>query len=214
MIKESKSKLIKVFLDLAVSDRNSHVGSGFGGNVFELLVLMSMSHLMNLNEQCIMRYDSVIKTMSWGTKWLEESSLQVIRLKITEVVNAIPESEKLLPALLLRQNFSSFKEIILENKNYFPHAIAFINGGELCEETSNIEKFILANILCQDLADELDNNIINNIDNYALKLKKFPPEIILFSIRSNINICRIIKHNLDENKYFSKILNNINSLLV
>lgn len=68
----------------------------------------------------------------------------------------------------------------------------------------------IASNACKALAEELDAGITSNITSTGELLGNFPMEVILLSIRSYIQIDRLVKYNLDEHPAWRSLLNRVN----
>jgi len=72
------------------------------------------------------------------------------------------------------------------------------------------DTFNFAVLLCQKLALDLDANDTSAIDSTAFFLDQLDTEILLITVRSLIQLDRIIRMGLDEHPVFAKILIRIN----
>jgi hypothetical protein len=75
----------------------------------------------------------------------------------------------------------------------------------------NEQSMQLANLLCHKLALDLDAGEVSTIDQTADLLQDLPTEVVLFAVRTQIQIDRCIHYHLDEHPKFSIILNKINT---
>lgn len=97
-------------------------------------------------------------------------------------------------------------------KEQFPKLNACLAGGcyQVSKSLSNTDKLILASIMCQDLAEDLDRGSKAKVHAIGAALLDFSPEIILLSVRLHIQIDRLVKHDLDEDPVFLKVLQAVN----
>ena len=73
-----------------------------------------------------------------------------------------------------------------------------------------MEQLILASILCQDLAMDLDAGSIKKVRPIGAVLMDFPAEIILLAVRRHIQIERLVRHDMDEDPIFMRVLTKVN----
>jgi hypothetical protein len=90
------------------------------------------------------------------------------------------------------------------------------NGKPITKKFDSLEpskKLVACMISCARLANQLDQaqDKPKSIEYVGRFFNKVEPEIVLISVRSQITLDRIIKHNLDEQKEWEAILNEINN---
>lgn len=215
---KTKRQFDRTLIDLGVRKNNEHVGSGMGGDNFQLLVLMSLKHSLACNHQqsSPLVFVSSNKIISWNSSWLKGSSLKTIREELNILFPNISEEYKYLGMMCeaLGAN-SSLRTCVQQYQEHFPNLAGSLEGKYFYNSTklSNIEQLIQAYVMCQELAYHLDRGDTSLIQPMGGHLSQFPPEIILMSVRKFIQIERLVRHNLDEDPVFGPILNRINSLV-
>lgn len=78
--------------ELGVRETNEHVGTGMGGNNFQLVVLMGMEHKLSSSSKKNIEPEK--DRVVWGVDWLCSASRREIRNKLNEVFPSILESKK------------------------------------------------------------------------------------------------------------------------
>jgi len=178
----ARKRFQEIILELGTREDNEHVGSGLGGNNAQLFALMSFRH--ELVSSTIITIDINNGIVRWSREWLESSSRKAIRHELDAKL-PIPRYTPL--------------ELIQGDPQF--------NRGP---NVANWAVYLFACNLCQSLAAELDKGNETNIKATALALSGFPMDVCLMSIRKYIQIDRLVRHNLDEDSDFGKILNKIN----
>jgi len=177
-----QKKLQWLVLELGVREDNYHIGTGLGGNNAQLFALMSFYHEVVVKDDLTIQIDDGV--MRWGYAWFERASKKDIRreldIKLPVVKGASLDDVRKDPRFSLGPNVSNWS------------VLSF------------------ADILCQKLASELDNGDESNVGPTAFALAGFPMEVVLMTVRRQIQIDRLIRHNLDEHPHFGKILHSIN----
>lgn len=209
----AKKQFTKLILELGIRKGNGWIGSGLGGNNFQLLVLMSLSHTLTARSVNIEVSDQGVV---WGAKFLRTTKMKNIRHELDQAFPKIKEKFKY-DALVIESLVKSetFHKKFVEHEEEFPNVSKAFNKGKFVdpEGLNDMEKLILSYLLCSQLAWELDNEIEVSIGPVGRVLDKMPPEIILMSVRQFIQINRLIKHNLDEHPDFSKPIDRVNRLV-
>lgn len=206
--KHAKEQFRRVTLELGVRDDNHFIGSGLGGNNFQLVTLMNLQHELSADDITI---EVKPGRIVWGAKWLAKASRKTVRFELDAKFPHILEKHKYLTLALqiLSDNPKSLREGFTKHREHFPKLIQGLSGKSFTFDPgmTGLEKLVMAYILCQDLANDLDKGKLDKIVPVAAVLIQFPPEIILLSVRRYIQIERLVKHNLDEHPDFEKVLN-------
>lgn len=207
IVKQCQDKLTDLAIDLSVRETNCHVGSGLGGNNFQVLTMFGMNHsLCNRDISIDIEDDAFI----WGSKFLTNSSLVSIRHTLDKTFDNIKDFNKLMPIMFL--NESNIHKTLKAYENNFPY-LKDIFDGNVCVDLKNIslnQQIIIAFIITSKLANELDNNITKNIASVGLTLAHFTPEVILLAVRKYIGIERLIKFDIDELPSWENTLGSVN----
>ncbi len=202
-------------LELAVRDDNEHVGSGLGGNNFQFVVLTSLDHHLTDEDVKIAFHNN---TMYWGETWLESASMKEIRKELDSVFEQVSPKYKEMADDFIKMKLFSFLE---KHQDYFPIILERFNTksgesllvyDEVTHLCTNIEKLIIVRHICAALAAELDVGNNQFTSSIAKFITNFSPDINLYSIRTQITIDRLVRHNLDEHADFNKIIEIVNSL--
>jgi hypothetical protein len=213
-VQAGKSRMAWLLTELAIRDDNQHVGTGLGGNNFQFLTLMNLKHNLVKRDVEIYVGDNFI---AWGVPWFLRSTKTAIRLKLDEVFNQIVEKNKVVClALAALANAHYLRSALYEHKEHFPELSKSLDSKTYVHNPalSSLEQLIAACVLCQELARSLDNGDITPIPITGLALMDFPPDILLYSIRRHIQIDRLVKFNLDEDKVFLKVLKKVNDVVL
>ncbi len=209
MVRTAKGRWQRITVELGVREGNHHVGTGLGGNNFQLVTLMSLQN--KLIDDPNMTIAIKGNQLLWGCQWLNSAKLVDIRHELDTKFPSILEKHKYLTLSLqvLADHPESLREGFIKHQEHFPNLVRVLNGKpfNLDPNLSNVEKLLVAYVLCQDLAHDLDKGIRDKISPIALALIHLPPEIILLSVRRYVQIERLIGHNLDEHPDFVKVLN-------
>jgi hypothetical protein len=173
---------------------------------------MSLKHrLVNSSSVSI---DVNDKEIVWGSKFLLTNRPRDIRRKLDEVFPAIQEHHKVIAATIegLLRNPSAYYGNYLERKYSFPSLAAYLNDGEYVHSAnmSHHDQLMMALFITHDLARDLDDGIKNKVDRAGRALQQFDDEVVLLSVRMNINIDRIINHDLDLHKEWQPMIYGIN----
>jgi hypothetical protein len=201
-----------LMIELGVREGNEHVGSGLGGNNFQLLVLMGLPHrLANYREIQIVVSNNDI---TWGSDFLLQASRKKLRLKLDEMFPVIQERHKILAATMegaMKSPLSYFNKF-REHSSSFPSLSEYQRTGVYKHDDtlSYNEQLLMALVITKILADELDVGNTKNITKAGQALVQFPDEIFLMAVRHNIQIDRLVRFNLDENPIWYPALVRIN----
>ncbi len=211
-VRSATSRFTRIITELGCRKDNYHVGTGLGGNNFHLLILMGIDHKLSSSSKVELQWSLTRNRLEWGAQWLNQIRYVDIRHKLDEVVPTIAESRKYL-ALALEDisGTENLRSALEKNKEHFPQVMACLKGETYSfdKNLSNVDKLILACVMCQDLARDLDNGITKKVQYIGSALYEFPTEIILLSIRRHIQIDRLVRHNLDEDPVFVKTLDKV-----
>jgi hypothetical protein len=198
----------KIIVELGVRETNKHVGSGLGGNNFQLLTLMNLKH--SLVKKTTIQAEG--NSLRWGAKFLQETSLANIRHHLDDKFLSILERNKYLalPLQIMADYPEQLRQGFVKYQEHFPQLTKALQGRNFTfdPDLSLWEMLVIAYVLCQDLAKDLDAGITNYITSVAIALDAFSPEIVLLSVRKYIGIERLVHHNLDEHVYFSRVIVN------
>jgi hypothetical protein len=215
-VKVAKEKFWQLTTELGLRETNYHVGSGLGGNNFQLVTLMNLQHELSSDDITIeVKSDRIV----WGAKWLAKAARKTVRFELDAKFPTILEKHKYLTLALqiLADNPDSLREGFAKHKEHFPKLMRALNDKSFVFDPSmsGLEKLVMAYIVCQDLAVELDRGAgtFTKVSAAAAVLIQFPPEIILLSVRRYIQIERLVRHNLDEHPDFLKVLNNVTRIV-
>ena len=212
-IKAAKKKWTPLILELGIRHNNQHCFTGTGGNNFMLFTLMGINHCLTSDPAVTkIQFDKHMRTLVWNCNWLINNTGLVHRTELDLVFPTIPEEYKVM-AIAFGSNTEniSYKSVFEQYKNQFPNLNNCLSGGtyEYIHKLSYIEQYILASILCQELAVELDKGITTNVTAVGNAILPMPLEIILLSVRRFIQIERLIKHNMDETPGFEEAINKV-----
>lgn len=189
----------QLFIELGVRDNNEHVGTGMGGNNFQLLCLLSVKHTL-----CYQRKPMVLigNTIRWDALWLMAAPMKLIREELNEFFSSLNEEYKYQGLIYLSLPHSeSLHANTTKYLNHFPKL------------ESNFEQLTQAYTICSQLAKQLDDGDASQVQTVAAALLNYEPEVILMSVRIYIQIDRLVRHYLDEDPAFSQCLNKVQSLL-
>lgn len=207
LLHQCQEKLTTLALDLSVRTDNCHVGSGLGGNNFQMLSLLGMNHhLTNSDENIRVKNNSFI----WGSKFLLNNSIYDIRKELDKAFLSLKEHNKLMGLMFLSPG--NIHETYKAYEDSFPVLKDIFSGkrsGDFSEHSPH-QQIIIAFIMCAKFAFELDNNIHTSTKMVGETLATFAPEVTLLSVRKYICIDRLVQHNLDENPAWENMLATIN----
>ena len=213
-LEQAHRQWLRTTVELGVRKNNNHVGSGLGGDNFQLLVLMGMKHFISASPdvKIIAGGDEI----TLGSAWLASSDVKTIRQELDKVFPNILEGRKY-QALVLEAVAKSgnLRDTLNEYKEHFPQLINWMrnDGRPFNWGMSNLDMLIWAYIQCQDLANDLDSGIETRVTAVGQELSWMHAEIILLSVRKFIQIDRIIHFNLDEHPTWKHVLNKVNQLV-
>ena len=175
------TNLEKIFFEYAIRKDNEHVGSGLGGNYENYLFIADKKMVPSADVTNL----TITKTeLIFNPDFVLNSSRKDLRVALDEkIAEAMKTSEyvpkikgdAVLPEADLEKNDAAAKTIILANK-------------------------------CAELSSLLDNDKITDeyLDEFSKYLNSFPMPIALYAFRTQVGIERMVKHNLDENKFFAQ----------
>jgi hypothetical protein len=179
---QANSKLTELLLELGVREDNQHVGSGLGGNNYQLFSLLGIEHTLgHLHTGMIVSHDAGI---FWDAETIEFSSRVDMRKKVDTMFPLIEER--------------------------YPEAVAFAKDWSTHAPIREQIQLIDAMTICKELAVRLDKGDTSFINDAWKYLRRHSPEVILVAVRKQITLERIVNHNLDEHPVFGKLLTTIN----
>jgi hypothetical protein len=181
--KKAERRFQETVLELGVRIDNPHVGTGMGGNPFQLMTLMSLEH--ELMDEAHTTIEIKNGKLLWGVAWMDTVKRLDIRKELDAKFPAILEAH---PHMFVPMDY------MMKNAKQFP----------------KLQPLRAAFNLCSDLADDLDKGVRDSIVPTGAGLANFPMEVNLMAIRGYIQIERIIRHNLDEHPAFEKLFKDIN----
>lgn len=110
-------RFTQLLSELATRKNNEFIGSGLGGNNFQLLVLMTLSHTLGHGTGISVKPDGIV----WGENLLTTGTLKQIRYVLDAEFPNIREKHKyiafLMDSLTKSEDFMTHYE---ENKDHFP----------------------------------------------------------------------------------------------
>lgn len=192
-------KMNQLYVELGVRDDNEHVGTGLGGNNFQLLCLLSIKHTLCHQRKPMILKDGVIY---WDALWLLTADLLMIRYELSRFFLELDEKYKYQGLIAL--SLPKSKDLGIQVDKYsdqFPNLF------------SNYSQLGRAYTICNELAKGLDSGDDSLIQSVGAELLNFEPEVILMSIRIYIQIDRLVCHNLDEAPVFAQCLNKVQNLV-
>ena len=211
-VQVGKEKIEWLLTELALRDNNHHIGTGKGGNNFQLLNLMNLKHTLVLRNIDIHITDTHI---SWGVPWVINANKTAIRNKLNEVFHQITEKNKAVSIAIKAMLDRGVRCAILEYQDQFPELYKTLSKDTYTHNPnlSSLEKMLAACALCQELSVQLDNGDTSTIQATGAILIDFPTDILLYSIRRHVQIERLVKFNLDEDKVFRKVLDKVTKVV-
>lgn len=206
-VKIAAGRFERMMVELGIRESNYHVGTGLGGNNFQLVTLMNLEHHL---VDSLVPIKAKAGKVFWSVRFLVDAKYVDIRHELDKRFPDILEKNKYMTMILqiiadypeaLRQGFEKYQA-------HFPKLVSALSAKvfQFDPGMSNWEKLIAAFVLCQDLAKSLDKGETDKIKPVGLALIQFPPEIILLSVRRYIQIDRLVSHNLDEHPEFAPVL--------
>src|SRR6185295_5616012 len=127
-IKPASLKFKKLLVELAIRDQNYHVGTGLGGNNFQLLTLMNMSHTLS-SDTSILIYIHGDNEVRWNAHWMTTASMMEIRKVLDKSFNQIVEHKKYLTlAISAALKSSDLRGDLKQYSDHFPNLHAILNG--------------------------------------------------------------------------------------
>lgn len=211
--KDAIQRFNSIITELGVRTDNEHVGSGLGGNNFQLLVLLNLKHTLVKRDITIKTTDSGV---AWNAEWLAKTPLKDIRKELDKAFVDIKEQHKYLAIALESLAYSNnMRAVVLQHRTDFPELVNALEGKTYTlAKLSCLEQMILACVLCQDLSYRLDRGDSSTVQAIGSALYDFPTEMILLSIRRYVQIERLIRYNLDEDPVFWKTLKKVNDIVL
>jgi hypothetical protein len=212
-VEAAKYRFNWLLTELGLRESNYHVGTGLGGNNFQLMVLLSFKHTLVKRNVDIQVDD---KRVAWSADWLINTPKRTIRSKLDETFYLIAEKHKYL-AIALAEVADSFsmKDTVRKYPEQFPQLLRAISNKDYSfdKDMPYTDQLIVACIMCQELSARLDAGDRSTVQSTGSALNDFPTEIILLSVRRHIQIERLVRHNLDEDPVFMKTLMRVNKVV-
>jgi len=231
VIDKANKNFQSIMLELGIRADNYHCGSGLGGNNFQLLVFLGLTHRLIKSATTELRVND--GELEWSDKFICESTRTHIRKTIDQMFPFIMEKNKLL-ALSMQthlnkpldyfddesekkrlENAEHLSETFDEQYKDFPNLLNVLRGGEYLHNPSMslAEQFIAANVMTYNLAIHLDKGDNSLLAPIGKAMSNFDPIIFLVTVRLNLTLSRIITHNMDEHKDWKYMFNQINKIL-
>ena len=140
--------------------------------------------------------------------------MTTIRKKFDAMFPAILEKNKLM-GLAMKSHLdfpTGLVRNVNENLSSYSGLMELMEHGTYTYDSSMsmYEKFITASLMTIKLAGDLDSGDTRLVTAIGRALEHFDMEIILITVRCNIQIERLVKFNLDEHIAWADLLNNIN----
>lgn len=206
-VKQCQEKLTTLVMELACRKDNYHVGSGRGGNNFQMLALLGMEHhLSNADISIASKKNKFI----WGTDFILDNSISSIRKELDKAFEKVEEHGKLMALMFLSP--TNIAEVFNSYEDNFP-ILKDIFSNKRSGDFKNFapyQQITIAFIMCAKYSFELDNKIKTNTKTVGQSLATLSPEVILLAIRKYIGIERIVNHSLDEHPSWENIFTSIN----
>lgn len=212
--KAARARFDWLLTELGIRDTNEHVGTGLGGNNFQLLVLMCFEHRLVHDKKITIQVEK--DHIKWGAPWLTDTKKKEIRWYLNEIFPAIKEKKKYLAVAMEALSGSGMlRDKIIQHSEQFPRLVRALEGKtyRFQRGLSGIDQLILAFVMCQELSDHLDQDDTSLVQPIGAALADFPMEVILLSVRRFVGIERLVKWNLDEDPVFGKMLTRINRVV-
>jgi hypothetical protein len=213
-ISRASRRASAIILELGIRENNEHVGSGLGGNNYQMLVMVQMQHHLVISDVPL-ALSANKNAMYWGMNAFLNLSLRDLRAEIDKVFKSIGNEFKIM-SNVLNANVSN-------PIDYIDSLIGSTPGQDILTMVNNImvgekvdlynlsysNQIMIATLLCYKLANSLDHTGEDPrrrdvyIDNVGMALKDVEPEVFLITVRKCIQIDRIVRHNLDEHPSWS-----------
>lgn len=209
-LRKCQRKFYQLTLELGVRNTNKWVGSGLGGNNFQLLVLMNLRHQLINSQNISIRITE--DGIAWGSDFLLQSMLK-IRHTLDEIFPAIQAKYKVMATAIegMLYQRGCYYNSIVEKQDSFPGLQDYLSGKEYRHDASMPlhEQLLIALVITLNLSIQLDKGDKSRIGAAGRAINQFCDEIILLSVRMNIQIDRLVHFNLDENPDWESMLNRI-----
>lgn len=213
-VEDARRVFTRLLIELGVRETNYHVGTGLGGNNFQLFSLMAIPQSLGYTKKQIAIHKDHVE---WNAEWLVATPMTVIRHTLDGVFPSIRERFKYEALLVdaVANNPSTIRLAFAARQDHFP-ILSNILGSKhysFDKNLSMLEQFSLAMVMCSELAQQVDNNDTSMIPVIGKVLVEMDPEIILIAVRKCIAIERLVKFNMDEDPYFGRALTQVNNLI-
>lgn len=199
--------------EYGLGDRNQSIGSGKGGNISKFGFLLSKNHIEDNTKTYTV--DIVNNDMIWNTEWLGQASFRQIRDEVDSKIEALNINFPDKSADLFVQ--LGIDPQTISSKVRDMNVLAVLQGSQEVDisNLSEKDKLIFARLLAKEFADQADavnacpgKEICANFTNI---LNKLNTGIVVFAIRTQIGIDRMVKFNIDEEPSMYDILLKISS---
>lgn len=213
MVKDAQRNFSRLLVELGVRKNNEYIGSGLGGNNFQLICLFGMAQELSPQSDLSIKFSSKENTMYWGADWLCRASKIELRKELDKVFLSVKEGHKYWALIMEALSESgNLRSTVAQYQDQFPELMACLSGKTYKFQAwlGPLSQLILAYVMCQELAADLDKNDTSKVHTVGSALYDLPAEIILLSVRKYIQIDRLVKHNLDEDPIFCKVLTKVN----
>lgn len=193
-----------LILDLSLRDTAFVTGTKCGGNKLQFLVLLELPNSLVGEGKIVASSEGI----SWGCEYLASTPIKQIRSDLNEMFEDI---RKYHPSTFIKmesfflisgdQFFMSevlnpklFKEAFESRQEEFKKVHEVVKNFNCVEAASfsPFEQLVAANLLCINLAEQLDNKDFSNLDKTSNVLSVFMEGIIAWSVRQYIGVMRMI----------------------
>jgi hypothetical protein len=152
--------------------------------------------------------------IEWGVDFLTKNKARYIRGKLDEMFTVIQEKNKIIALAMesLVGPNSEFFRTASEHSANFSSLLDLFNGGGYTHDRSmtNYDALMMANLMTGKLSSDLDRGDERLVGPIGRALSNFSMEIVLLTVRRNIQIDRLVRYNLDEHPDWENLLNRIN----
>jgi len=201
-----KRKLHCILMEYALSPHNQHVGSGLGGNIQYFAFVYGRKPIMTKDvEQVEIKEDSIL----WNPDFLASTSVYDIRHHLDDLIKSNIEKENYKFAISEHQENNGWQYKIDdsliddESKNIDPESL--LKGETKLPDLNSLDlnsRICLCMRVCAKFAAFVDSDPDDKkyYKGFHDTISKFDDALALFSMRAQIGLERIVKHNLDEDE--------------
>lgn len=210
-----QEKFGHLMVEMGCREDNHHVGSGVGGNPGQLTILMDMRHILGGDLYDTIRINPENLEVIWGYRWFQDKCVRTIRKELNDKFASVAKSDYASRAVALVNAISApnIGRYIFQHKEQFPEVYQVMLGDPRLEQLSPLNQMLYAYAECQCLALQMDHGDLSGIANVGRILNKLCHEAVLMAVRSQIQIERLVKYNLDEHPEWKNVLNKINKVV-